>query len=120
MYLRRFIYTLVLSATFGLGINSTAFAGGNAADAQQAIDKAGEGVAAAQAAKSEWQLIDKATGSSSAPLGKLLGVAKKKQEAGEYDEAVRIANRVADAAMLGVEQAESQMGKVEPFYNLPE
>ena len=119
MNLKKYVYALVLSATFGLGINSTAVAGGSAADAQQAIDKAGEGVAAARAVGSEWQLIDKATGSSSAPLGKLLGAAKKKQEAGEYDEAIRIANRVSDAAMLGVEQAESQMGKVEPFYILP-
>ncbi|MDA9982650.1 hypothetical protein N9H39_07930 [Gammaproteobacteria bacterium] len=118
--MRKFAYAFVLSAIFGLGASHIAFAGETAADAQQAIDKAGEEVAAAQAAKSEWQLIDKATGSSSAPLDKLLGVAKKKQEAGEYDEATRIANRVADAAMLGVAQAESQMGKVEPFYNLPE
>lgn len=117
MYLRKFVYAFVLSAIFGMGVNHTVFAGETAADAQQAIDKAGKAVAAAQAAGSEWQLIDKATGSSSAPLGKLLGAAKKKLEAGEFDEAVRIANRVADAAMLGLEQAESQMGKVEPFYN---
>ena len=50
-------------------------------------------------------------------LHKLLGAAKKKQEAGELDEAIRIANRISDAAMLGVEQIESQKGKVEPFYN---
>ena len=117
MYLKKCVYALVLSAIFGLGVNHTAIAGETAADAQQAIDKAGKAVAAAQAAGSVWQLIDMATGSSSAPLDKLLGAAKKKQEAGEYDEAVRIANRVADAAMLGVEQAESQMGKAEPFYN---
>ena len=117
MFLKKFVYALVLSAIFGLAVNHTAIAGESAADAQQAIDKAGKAVAAAQAARSEWQLIDKATGSSSAPLDKLLGVAKKKLKAGEFDEAVRIANRVANAAMLGVEQAESQMGKVEPFYN---
>jgi len=117
MYLRKLVYAFVLSVLFGLGANQIAFAGGSIANAQQAIEKAEKELGEAKAAGSVWQLIDKATGSSSVSIDKLLAAAKKKQEAGEYDEAIRIANRVADAAMLGVEQAESQKGKVKPFYN---
>lgn len=107
---------IVFSALLGCGISQVAMAEDKAAQAQQAIEKAEMELSAAKSAGSVWQLIDKATGSSSVPIDKLLEVAKKKQEAGEHDEAIRIANRVAEAAILGTEQAESQKDP-EPFYN---
>ena len=88
-----------------------------AAEAKQALAKAEAALADAAAAGAVWRLIDKSTGSKAVNLDKLLGAAKKKQEAGELDEAIRIANRVSEAAMLGKEQIESQKGKAEPFYN---
>lgn len=109
----------VLGALLGCStslVSMEASAQDMAAQAQQAIETAESELAAAKSADSVWRLIDKATGSSSQPIDKLLEAAKKKQEAGEYDEAIRIANRVAEAAILGTEQAESQKD-LEPFYN---
>ena len=117
MYLKKLARAVAVSGFLGLAACQTSVAGDKATDAQQAIDQAEKALASADSAGSVWQLIDKATGSSSVSLSKLLGAAKKKSEAGEFDEAIRIANRVSDAAMLGVEQAESQKGKVAPFYN---
>jgi len=117
MTLSKLGYALVVSVCVSLAASLNAVAGDKSAEAQQAIEQAEKAIAAASSAGSVWQLIDKATGSSSVPLDKLLGAAKKKKEAGEFDEAIRIADRVSDAAMLGVEQAESQKGKAEPFYN---
>lgn len=117
MNLRKIACGVAVSGLLGLAAFQTAVAGDKAADAQQAIAQAEKALDGAVAAGSVWQLIDKSTGSSSVSLDKLLGAAKKKSEAGEYDEAIRIANRVSDAAMLGVEQAESQKGNVAPFYN---
>ena len=117
MSLRKLGYALTFCGILGLTACQTSVAEDKAADAQQAIEQAEQAVSAAAAAGSVWQLIDKATGGSSVSLDKLLGAAKKKSEAGEFDEAIRIANRVSDAAMLGLEQAETQKGKVEPFYN---
>ena len=110
-------YAIALSIMLGLSLNQPAFAGDKAAEAQQALAKAEAALADAQSAGAVWRLIDKSTGSTAVNLDKLLGAAKKKQEAGELDEAIRIANRISDAAMLGIEQIESQKGKAEPFYN---
>nr|NIQ60141.1 hypothetical protein [Gemmatimonadota bacterium]NIU80355.1 hypothetical protein [Gammaproteobacteria bacterium] len=52
-----------------------------------------------------WRLVDRATGGSSQNLDKLLDVAQERRDKGEFEEATRIANRVADAAVLGVQQA---------------
>lgn len=117
MSLRKIVGTVTVSALLGLATPYTAMAEDKAAMAKQSIEQAEQSLADAKAAGSVWQLIDKATGSSSESLDKLLGAAKAKQDAGEFDEAIRIAKRVADAAMLGVEQAQSQKGKVKPFYN---
>lgn len=119
MSVRRFGLAFLLSALLGCStsqVSMEASADEKATQAQQAIEKAETELAAAEAADSVWQLIDPATGSSSVSLDKLLAAAKMKQEAGEFDEAIRIADRVAEAAMLGVEQAESQKG-AKPFYN---
>lgn len=117
MSLRKLGYALAFCGIFALTAGQTAVAGDKAADAKQAIEQAEQSLAKAAAAGSVWQLIDKATGGSSVSLDKLLGAAKKKSDAGEFDEAIRIANRVSEAAMLGLDQAESQKGKAEPFYN---
>ena len=118
MSLKKTGYAVALSVFLGITVHQSAWAGGDkASEAQQAIEQAEAALAAAVSAGSVWQLIDKSTGSSSVPLDKLLGAAKKKQEAGDHDEAIRIANRVSGAASLGVEQAESQKGKIQPFYN---
>ena len=117
MFLRKLASALAVGGFLGLAACQTSIAGDKAAEAQQAIYQAEKTRAGAVSAGSVWQLIDPATGSRSVSLDKLLGEAKKKSEAGDYDEAIRIADRVSDAAMLGVEQAESQKGKVAPFYN---
>lgn len=118
MSLKKTGYAIALIVFLGFTVNQSALADGDKAmEAKQAIEQAENALAAATSAGSVWQLIDKSTGSRSVSLDKLLGAAKKKNEAGELDEAIRIANRVSDAAMLGVEQAESQKGKVAPFYN---
>ena len=120
MSAKKISYAVIASAMLGVSaihVSMQANAEDKAAQATQAIATAEASLAAAKTAGSVWQLIDKATGSASQSIEKLLAAAKKKQAAGEFDEAVRIANRVNDAATLGVEQAESQTGKVQPFYN---
>ncbi len=83
-----------------------AFADGAAqAEAAAAIAKADTELAAAEKVGHVWRLIDSATGGSAVGIDQLLKVAKEKQAAGEFDEARRLADRVAEAAMLGQEQA---------------
>ena len=112
--MRMLVPTLAIIALFGCA--TTTQAQDKAAQTQQAIEKAETEFAAAKKAGHVWQLIDKATGKKSAHLGKLLDAAKEKQGAGEYEEAMRIANRVAEAAVPGQQQASSQ-SNVSPFYN---
>lgn len=81
----------------------------------QALAEAQKELKAVQAVGHEWQLVDKATGSGSAPLSKLLEAAKKAKENGDNAEAMRIAKRVAEAAKLGQQQAAEQ-SKVAPHY----
>ena len=71
---------------------------------------------AAIAAGAQWRLIDKATGGKAVSLKKLLGVAHKKAEAGETEEADRIAGRVSMAAKTGLEQSKRYAGAT-PYYN---
>ena len=86
-----------------------------ATEVSEAIKKAEAELAAAAEAGSVWRLVDSATGSSAQNIDKLLQVAKEKQAAGELDEALRLANRVADAAMLGQQQARGQ-ADAGPYY----
>ncbi len=92
---------------------AAAAAASPAADA--AIAEAEKALAAAKKADGEWQLIDKATGSRSVSLSELLEAAQKARDAGDTDEAIRIAKRVTNAANLGVEQSKQQMG-AKPYY----
>ena len=116
MPLKKLGYALACSAVLAVGASQISYAD-EKADAMKAIEKAEQQLAAASSAGAVWQLIDQATGSGSQPLDKLLGIAKKKQEEGDYAEAMRIAGRVTEAASLGLEQIESQKGKAAPFYN---
>jgi predicted Zn-dependent protease len=111
---------MIASALLGVSaiyVSMQANAEDKALQEAQAIEQAEASLAAAKSTGGIWQLIDKSTGSSSQSIEKLLAAAKQKQAAGEFDEAVRIANRVNDAAKLGVEQVESQKGKVAPYFN---
>ena len=115
--LRNKVHALAAGIVLGFFLGQPALAEDKAATAQQALAKAEAALADATSAGAVWRLIDKSTGSGAVNLDKLLGAAKKKQEAGELDEAIRIANRISEAAMLGIEQIESQKGKAQPFYN---
>ncbi len=106
------IVSITACGTIGTGVQAQ----DKAADVEKAIQTAETELAAAAEAGHVWRLIDPATGSSSQDLGKLLEAAKEKQQAGELDEALRIANRVAEAAVLGQEQAKLATDAA-PFYN---
>ncbi|MDH3694313.1 MAG: hypothetical protein OER96_07065 [Gammaproteobacteria bacterium] len=106
----------VLSITACGTMNSSVQAQDKAAEVNEAIQMAEAELAAAAKTGHVWRLIDPATGSKSQNLGKILEAAKEKQAAGELDEALRIANRVAETAKLGQQQAEQQ-ADAEPFYN---
>ncbi len=69
-----------------------------------------EKLAMAQSANAEWRIIDKATGGAAVDLSKILDTARKQAEAGETDEAMRLAKRVIQYAELGLEQAKAQAG----------
>lgn len=71
---------------------------------------------AATAAGAQWRLIDKATGGKAVNLKKLLAVAHKKAEAGETEEANRIAGVVSKASKISIEQSERYAGAT-PYYN---
>ena len=73
-------------------------------------------LAAATAAGGQWRVIDTATGSKAVDLSKLMEAAKKKAEAGETEEANRMAMHVSKAAKIGLEQAERYAGTT-PYYN---
>jgi len=67
-------------------------------------------------AGAQWRIIDKSTGSKAVDLTKLLAVAEKKAEAGEMDEANRIAARVSKASNIAVGQQKRYAGTM-PYYN---
>ncbi len=62
-----------------------------------------------------WRLVDPATGSKSADLDTLLDAARAAHRARDYDNAIRIAKRVIDAARLGIRQARGQRNAA-PYY----
>ncbi len=111
--MKKTLFSLALFAMTGCA-TSTGMAD-KATEVSDAIKKAETEVAAAAAVGSVWRLIDPATGGAAVDIDKLLKVAKDKQAAGELDEALRIANRVADAAMLGQQQASDQRD-AGPYY----
>jgi len=109
----RKLVSLALTILFA---SATVQAHDEAAQTQEAIAKAETELAAVTKTGHVWRLIDQATGKGSVNLGKLLDAAKEKQAAGEFLEAMRIANRVAETAVLGQQQASSQ-ANVSPYYN---
>jgi hypothetical protein len=62
-----------------------------------------------------WRLVDSATGPKSADLDTLLDGARAAHRARDYDDAIRIAKRVIDAARLGIHQARGQRNAA-PYY----
>lgn len=83
--------------------------GGAIAQAQADLD-------AAIAVGAQWRIIDKATGSKAVDLNKLMGVAKEKAEAGETEEADRIAMRISETSKIAMEQQKRYAGTT-PYYN---
>lgn len=81
-----------------------------------AIEQAESDLNAAIAVGAQWRLIDKATGSKAVNLEKLLEVAKEKAEAGEAEEADRIAMRISDTTNIAMEQQKRYAGAT-PYYN---
>ena len=81
-----------------------------------AIKQAEADLKAAKAVNGQWRVIDKATGGKAVSISKLLKAAHKKAEAGETEEANRIAAHVSKAAMIGIEQAK-RYAATKPYYN---
>ncbi|MBR03011.1 MAG: hypothetical protein CL394_06765 [Acidiferrobacteraceae bacterium] len=80
----------------------------NAASAADAVAQAEQDLSSAKKADALWRLIDAATGGSAVSLSKLLKVAKKKLEAGDEAEALRLAERISWASQAGITQAKQQ------------
>ena len=85
-------------------------------DAAQMIAQASADLDAAKGVGGVWRLVDSATGGKAVSISKLLKAAKAKLEAGDASEAYRIANRVSEAAQMGVAQAAEQ-ADAGPAYN---
>ena len=85
-------------------------------DAAQMIAQASADLDAAKGVGGVWRLIDSATGGKAVGISKLLKTAKAKLEAGDASEAYRMANRVSEAAQMGVAQAAEQ-ADAGPVYN---
>ena len=85
-------------------------------DAAQMIAQASADLDAAKGVGGVWRLIDSATGGKAVSISKLLKAAKAKLEAGDASEAYRMANRVSEAAQMGVAQAAEQ-ADAGPVYN---
>tara|TARA_B100000700_G_scaffold133556_1_gene149179 strand:+ start:614 stop:1555 length:942 start_codon:yes stop_codon:yes gene_type:complete len=89
------------------------------ATAEQAstmIAQASADVEAAKAASALWRILDSATGGGAVPLTKALKVAQKMLDGGDAPEAYRLAQRISDAAQLGIAQAGEQANAA-PSYN---
>ena len=100
-------------------LQATGAADASNATAEQAatmIAQAGDDVKAANAASGVWRILDSATGGKAVPLTKALKVAQKKLDEGDAPEAYRLAQRVSEAAQLGVAQAAEQANAA-PSYN---
>jgi hypothetical protein len=85
-------------------------------DAAQMIAQASADLDAANGVGGVWRLVDSATGGKAVSISKLLKAAKAKLEAGDASEAYRMANRVSEAAQMGVAQAAEQVD-AGPAYN---
>jgi hypothetical protein len=85
-------------------------------DAAQMIAQASADLDAAKGVGGVWRLIDSATGGKAVSISKLLQAAKAKLEAGDASEAYRMANRVSEAAQMGVAQVAEQVD-AGPVYN---
>ena len=100
-------------------LQATGAADASNATAEQAatmIAQASADVKAAQAASAVWRILDSATGGKAVPLTKAVKVAQKKLDAGDAPEAYRLAQRVSEAAQLGIAQAAEQANAA-PSYN---
>jgi hypothetical protein len=100
-------------------LQATGAADASNATAEQAatmIAQASADVKAAQAASALWRILDPATGGKAVPLTKAVKVAQKKLDAGDAPEAYRLAQRVSEAAQLGIAQAAEQANAA-PSYN---
>ena len=105
----------VLMVSF-IGISSLAFSPVYAdSNAAETITQAEQDLKFAAQSSAVWRLVDKATGSGSVGIDKLLKLAKKKLDQGQNDEAKRLATRVSWAAQLGINQANEQK-QAKPFY----
>ena len=95
---------------------ASAASAATADDAKQMIAQASADLDAAKGVGGVWRLIDSATGGKAVSISKLLKAAKAKLEAGDASEAYRMANRVSEAAQMGVAQAAEQVD-AGPVYN---
>lgn len=73
--------------------------------AKAALDEAERALTEVKRAGHEWRLIDPATGPDSETLTVLLDLAARLAARGEDGEAMRLAKRVQEAALLGLQQA---------------
>lgn len=111
--------TLLSSTLFVAGCASSAdsdkMAMASNGMADSAIAQAEKDLNAAIAADAQWRVIDKATGSKSVDMSKLLSVAKKKAEEGDMKEADRIAMRISEMSKISLEQSKRYAGAL-PYY----
>ena len=91
---------------------SPLYADSNAADT---ITQAQHDLKSAAKSGAVWRLVDEATGSGAIGIDKLLKLAQKKLDAGQENEAKRLAKRVSWAALLGINQANEQK-QAKPYY----
>jgi hypothetical protein len=85
-------------------------------EVEQVVARAGDDLGRARLAGAVWRMVDLSTGGSAVSLDELLRVAGQKLQTGDLDEAMRIALRVSEASILGIEQAQSQ-SRARPSYN---
>lgn len=88
-------------------------------NAQAAIEVAAAALAEAKSLNAVWVVWDSGMpATADAPdLGEILDVARKKQEAGDTAEAIRMAEKVTYFARMGVEQAKRSQAEGFPTFH---
>ena len=94
------VVAMIFSASPAMSVDKAQEAAGAIASAETVLAEASK-------AGAEWAIWDKAvpSGEDAPSLTEILDVAKEKQQAGDLDEAVRLAKLVDFYARCGVEQA---------------
>ncbi|HED13210.1 MAG TPA: hypothetical protein ENI62_06075 [Gammaproteobacteria bacterium] len=115
--MKKSMAVLVTVVSIGLGGCASLGTGTTVNAADQVLKQAATELVAVRKSGNVWLLLDKATGSKAASVGKLYAAAKAARKKGDDAAAIRLAKKVIWAAKAGQQQARNIATTAEYFTN---